>query len=489
MADPDSIMQLGVANAREGNREEARNLFRLVTQESPNNAQAWLWLAGVADSREERQAALERVLEIDPSNDMARTGLAALAAEGAPVDSALGASAPVAPDAPTVASVPPAPQTSYRDRYDIDDDDPYSSLDTLSDAMNESPDAVRRTTPRVSDPDNPYDSLDDMSDAMAGSSSVRRSGSTPRSTPSYSSTTPRTTSRRAVIDDDDDDDQPRRTNPILLGVLALLLLLLLAWGLNQFGFFGGSDVAEEPATTAETAAAVDATAGVADGSAPQATDPATGQPVEGGAAEQPAPQATDPATGQPVDGGAGQTPPQATDPATGQPVPAPEQPAPEQPAPEQPAPAPVDPGSLASANPAPVPPGTILQSNGVTYNWPQPNYVTTVGPVGGVTPQQGRFVMVLMLLSNGTGTPQSVPADFFVLKDAQGRVYTASPQASTAYVDTFGRGVVADQSMEDQLPADGGTRSVPIMFDVPNDATGLTFFAASNPAQGFVVLP
>lgn len=50
MADSDSILQLGIEAARDGNREEARNLFRLLTRQDPSNAQAWLWLAGVAET-------------------------------------------------------------------------------------------------------------------------------------------------------------------------------------------------------------------------------------------------------------------------------------------------------------------------------------------------------------------------------------------------------------------------------------------------------
>ena len=78
MAESDSILQLGIEAARDGNREEARNLFRLLTRQDSGNAQAWLWLAGVAENRDERQGALERVVELDPSNEMAIKGLQAL---------------------------------------------------------------------------------------------------------------------------------------------------------------------------------------------------------------------------------------------------------------------------------------------------------------------------------------------------------------------------------------------------------------------------
>ena len=61
MADTESILQLGIEAARAGDKEEARNLFRLLTRETPEDPQAWLWLAGVAEDREEKRAALEQV--------------------------------------------------------------------------------------------------------------------------------------------------------------------------------------------------------------------------------------------------------------------------------------------------------------------------------------------------------------------------------------------------------------------------------------------
>ena len=107
MADTQSILQLGIEAARGGDKAEARELFRLVTREDPNSAQGWLWLAGVAEDREEKRAALERVVQLDPSNDLARKGLAALGGASA---ARAAAPAPVAPTAPVPApTTPPAP--------------------------------------------------------------------------------------------------------------------------------------------------------------------------------------------------------------------------------------------------------------------------------------------------------------------------------------------------------------------------------------------
>lgn len=78
MADAKEILQLGIEAARDGNREEARNLFALLTKQNPTNIQAWLWLAGVSDNASQRRNALERALQIDPQNEMALRGLRAL---------------------------------------------------------------------------------------------------------------------------------------------------------------------------------------------------------------------------------------------------------------------------------------------------------------------------------------------------------------------------------------------------------------------------
>ncbi|WP_298820485.1 hypothetical protein, partial [uncultured Chloroflexus sp.] len=143
MADPDSIMQLGVEAARKGEKDEARRLFRLLTREYPENTQAWLWLAGVAENREERQAALEQVLRLDPTNDMALKGLQALGVTPKPA-------APPAPVTPPPAPAPTAPPATSVP--DFDDDDPFAQLDALSEVMATDSGPVRRESP-VSQPE------------------------------------------------------------------------------------------------------------------------------------------------------------------------------------------------------------------------------------------------------------------------------------------------------------------------------------------------
>jgi hypothetical protein len=137
-----------------------------------------------------------------------------------------------------------------------------------------------------------------------------------------------------------------------------------------------------------------------------------------------------------------------------------------------------------------VPANTPLESNGWRYDFVNPQYATfIVGNFGPLQPQQGRTVVVLVQVANIEGQPEALPQSYFVLKDAQGRVYEPQPQASTMYLSMFGgRGVAADLSQEDPIPSDGLTRSMPLVFDVPADASDLVLFARSNPGQGWLVL-
>ncbi|KPV49791.1 hypothetical protein SE17_30630, partial [Kouleothrix aurantiaca] len=109
MAESDTILQLGIEAAREGNREEARNLFGLLTRQDPGNVQAWLWLAGVADGPDQRRAALERVVELDPTNEMAVKGLQAMGVKPTTKLADADASAPTIAAPVSSASVPPPP--------------------------------------------------------------------------------------------------------------------------------------------------------------------------------------------------------------------------------------------------------------------------------------------------------------------------------------------------------------------------------------------
>ena len=110
---------------------------------------------------------------------------------------------------------------------------------------------------------------------------------------------------------------------------------------------------------------------------------------------------------------------------------------------------------------------------------------TVFGPQIGSFNAQGTYVVVLVLVGNNTGKDQPLPANYFVLKDDQGRIYNAQPQASSAYVQ---RGVNADIGMEDAVPANGLPTSVPLVFDINHGATNLVLFATGKTDQGWKLL-
>jgi hypothetical protein len=421
MAEPESIMQLGIEAARDGNKEEARNLFRLLTREEPNNAQAWLWLAGVAENREERQYALERVLDIEPGNEMAYKGLQAMGVDPearqrayATVDSSVAAGG-----AQTVGTYDRTPASDL-------DDDPFAELDSLSDVMADGPAAVRREKPATIEPI-------DAGEVATAAATGAAAGAAAANTRSTRSTIRPSTAR----DIDDEVDNRRGGIPWLPLLLALAALAALLWAIWFFLFRPDATPPVVPTDAATTVSTAD----------PSATDAVP-----------------------------------TVDPNVTAAVPTAETPTAEVPTVEPPQATQVPPEA---ATPELVAPGTPLESQGWGYNFSQPNFAAPiVGNLGTFQPQ-GVFVVVLTLVSNNTGQEQPLPADFVALRDAQGRVYTALPEVSTAYVIP---GVNADLSHAQPIPANGAAYSVALIFDVAPDATNLVFFAPSNPAQGWQVL-
>lgn len=57
---------------------EARDIFLRIVEEDPRNELAWMWLAGLVDSLENKIIACENVLTINPSNEKARKYLESL---------------------------------------------------------------------------------------------------------------------------------------------------------------------------------------------------------------------------------------------------------------------------------------------------------------------------------------------------------------------------------------------------------------------------
>jgi len=69
------LLQRGIAAAKNGEREEARNLLMQATEIDSLNEEAWMWLASISEYPEELVAFLTNVLTINPENTKAKNWL------------------------------------------------------------------------------------------------------------------------------------------------------------------------------------------------------------------------------------------------------------------------------------------------------------------------------------------------------------------------------------------------------------------------------
>jgi hypothetical protein len=486
--DPESILQLGIEAARNGDQDEARNLFRLLTREDAQNVQAWLWLAAVAETPDERQASLERVVELDPSNRMARQGLQQLkdgTDEEFEEESARQVEQLVSSNQPAPTTPAPSNSSAARpdDQDDMEDDmgfdDPFAELDSLSDVFSEDPQAVRREevkskekteasqaagTMRADDTETSMSSKKAMQGKQSGAtkkgggaldilgSFKKKAGK--KDEPAEGKTSPLTGQLRLIL-------------TAVTGVLLVLLLVFFVWPAISSALFGGDEQQTAGTTQEATAPGTDPAASVPGDEAANGEQgqPAEGQPAEG-----------QPAEGQPAEGQPGQ-PDEQQPPAEGQ---TPPEGQPAQPEGEQP---PAEPQS-APQQAEIIQPNTPLEKDNWDYNFPNEAFAVPIGSsIGGIQPS-GRFIHILVFVANRTGQNQPVPNDFFVLRDAQGRTYNVLPEVSRAFVNP---GVNADRSLMDPIPSNGATTSVALFFDVPLDATNL-FLHANGASQGWLVM-
>jgi tetratricopeptide (TPR) repeat protein len=72
----------GIAAARAGRRDEARELLMRVVEANESSEQGWIWLSGVVDTDEDRLICLENALTLNPDNAQARAGLKWLQGQG-----------------------------------------------------------------------------------------------------------------------------------------------------------------------------------------------------------------------------------------------------------------------------------------------------------------------------------------------------------------------------------------------------------------------
>lgn len=76
------LLQEGIAAAKSGQAEMARERLLQAIDLDERNEQAWLWLSQVVEGDEERYICMENVLSINPGNAMAKAGLEYLRQQG-----------------------------------------------------------------------------------------------------------------------------------------------------------------------------------------------------------------------------------------------------------------------------------------------------------------------------------------------------------------------------------------------------------------------
>ncbi|HET6444009.1 MAG TPA: PH domain-containing protein [candidate division Zixibacteria bacterium] len=77
-----SLTQEGIESYKRGDKETARRLLRTATVQDPADVMAWLYLAGAAETDQERAGCLVQVLKLDSTNIQAAKGLAQMVSSG-----------------------------------------------------------------------------------------------------------------------------------------------------------------------------------------------------------------------------------------------------------------------------------------------------------------------------------------------------------------------------------------------------------------------
>lgn len=75
----EELLQMAILSAKRGDKRAARLMFEQVLKQDQNNERAMMWLAKIADAKNERHEWLTRVLRVNPNNDIARDALKRMA--------------------------------------------------------------------------------------------------------------------------------------------------------------------------------------------------------------------------------------------------------------------------------------------------------------------------------------------------------------------------------------------------------------------------
>lgn len=91
------LRQRGIAAAKAGQNDAARQLLQQSIRLEPRNEAAWIWLASVAQDRRERLFCFQKVLEINPQNETALKALKAMGITPEQLQGQITSEAPAAP--------------------------------------------------------------------------------------------------------------------------------------------------------------------------------------------------------------------------------------------------------------------------------------------------------------------------------------------------------------------------------------------------------
>ena len=69
------LRRQGIAAAKAGQKDQARQLLQQSLRLDPGSEAAWLWLVSVSRDQRERLFCLNKLLEINPNNEMALQSL------------------------------------------------------------------------------------------------------------------------------------------------------------------------------------------------------------------------------------------------------------------------------------------------------------------------------------------------------------------------------------------------------------------------------
>lgn len=142
---------------------------------------------------------------------------------------------------------------------------------------------------------------------------------------------------------------------------------------------------------------------------------------------------------------------------------------------------PILPSPTARPRPQPLDLGSVVTFDNWQVTLNRPEYAMVISQTVGYLPPQGQWVLVLPAIGNTATVSRPLPLELFALSDAQGRWYQPHLKASANYLAVYGRGKRGDFALGEALPSGGGMFSVPILFDLPSDASGLLLAVGQAP--------